>query len=496
MARIKLDYSNRDFNSIRSELLREIPNYTNKWTDFNSDDLGIVLLELFAYMGDMLSWYIDFAANEGFFRTARRRDSVVELAKLIDYTPRERTAAYVILKMGRSGTGNLIVPRGFQVGTVPLTTEERKIFSVNFFESLVENTGLNISDDGNRNWLVPDTATTFYLSAFHGEFVSGENVGTSNGVANQVFELSRNEIIPSSVVVYVNGTKWTEVGDFIDSGAMDEHYVISVNSRERVFILFSDGIRGKIPPVSSVITADYQVGGGEDGNVGSGRIISFVDLLTNLDSVINERAASGGSLRESVEVIRENAIRNLRSLDRAVTPSDFSYLVEHWEGTTGRIAQAKAYEQAQTVWVVVVPEGGGLPSTSLKLELEAYLDTKRLACFSVKIKDPTYVPIDVVCTVYIEEGYIEEDVSREVNQVIESYLSPTFIDDKGRHTNEFGRDVYLSQLYALIEGVSGVDHVIIDTPRTDVVIDDFEISEVGSIQINIGPPVSMGDRLR
>ena len=58
MSRASIAYSNKDYESIRRELLAKIPQLTDRRTDFNHSDLGVVLLELFCGIGDMLAYYI------------------------------------------------------------------------------------------------------------------------------------------------------------------------------------------------------------------------------------------------------------------------------------------------------------------------------------------------------------------------------------------------------------------------------------------------------
>ena len=55
------------------------------WSDHSPNDLGVVLLELFAYMGDILHYYQDRIANESYLETAAERRSVMNLLRLIGY---------------------------------------------------------------------------------------------------------------------------------------------------------------------------------------------------------------------------------------------------------------------------------------------------------------------------------------------------------------------------------------------------------------------------
>lgn len=85
MGRASIEYINKDYESIRQELLAKVPQLTDRWTDFNHSDLGVVLLELFCGVGDMLAYYLDAQAAEAFLPTARQRQNVINLCNLIGY---------------------------------------------------------------------------------------------------------------------------------------------------------------------------------------------------------------------------------------------------------------------------------------------------------------------------------------------------------------------------------------------------------------------------
>src|SRR5215467_14950465 len=80
-----IDYLARDFSSFRKALVDLIPAKIPEWTDRSEADLGVVLIELFAYMGDILSYYQDRLANEAFLTTAQERRSVINHLRLLGY---------------------------------------------------------------------------------------------------------------------------------------------------------------------------------------------------------------------------------------------------------------------------------------------------------------------------------------------------------------------------------------------------------------------------
>src|SRR4051812_31390016 len=93
------DYSNRDFESLLESLLDLAALKLPEWTDRSESDMGRVLLELFAYVGDVILYYQDRVANEAFLETAVERRSVIDLLSLIGYTLATPAAATVVVEL-------------------------------------------------------------------------------------------------------------------------------------------------------------------------------------------------------------------------------------------------------------------------------------------------------------------------------------------------------------------------------------------------------------
>jgi hypothetical protein len=93
-----LDYTSRDFVAIRAQLVGLAKGIMPDWsTAGEASDFGTLLLELFAYMGDTLNYYIDRTASEAFLSTAVRKQSVFYIADMLGYTPIGQHAASVYL---------------------------------------------------------------------------------------------------------------------------------------------------------------------------------------------------------------------------------------------------------------------------------------------------------------------------------------------------------------------------------------------------------------
>jgi hypothetical protein len=84
-----INYLAKDYASFRQLLLDRLALIMPEWQERHAPDVGIVLLEILAYVGDYLSYYQDAVATEAYLDTARQRISVRRHARLVDYRMHE-----------------------------------------------------------------------------------------------------------------------------------------------------------------------------------------------------------------------------------------------------------------------------------------------------------------------------------------------------------------------------------------------------------------------
>jgi hypothetical protein len=95
----------------------------------SDDDYAITILDMWATVADVLTFYQERIANEGYLRTARLRDSVLRMARLLDYQLRPGVAATTLLAFTLDkGTGSLQIPAGLRVQSVPAEGEKPQIY--------------------------------------------------------------------------------------------------------------------------------------------------------------------------------------------------------------------------------------------------------------------------------------------------------------------------------------------------------------------------------
>tara|TARA_R110002012_G_scaffold310228_1_gene518322 strand:+ start:4484 stop:6274 length:1791 start_codon:yes stop_codon:yes gene_type:complete len=107
-----ISYTSRDFNSIKNDLINYAKiYYPNTYKDFNDASFGAMMIDMIAYVGDIMSFYVDYQTNETLMDTAILEESVVRIAKQLGYkfnaTPSStgQAAFYVSVPANDAGTG-------------------------------------------------------------------------------------------------------------------------------------------------------------------------------------------------------------------------------------------------------------------------------------------------------------------------------------------------------------------------------------------------------
>jgi hypothetical protein len=323
----QIDYTSRDYAAIRADLVALASQYNPGWTATNEADLGVTLLELFAYLGDNLNFYIDRMANEGFLATASQSQSVLQLAAMLGYTPSNSSAATVTLTFSNTSASSQTVPAKTQIAS----------------SAIVNGLSTQIIFETDSAVTVPVGTNSATVAATQGSTTTAESVGNSNGTPSQLFKLAQDKVIVSSVLVYVAGISYSYSQNLIDNSPYDSVFTTVTNADGYTYIVFGDGVGGRIPPSSQAITATYRTGNGVDGNVGANTINKFLTNIISGVTVFNSTAASGGSNSESVDSIRFNAPRALKTLRRAVSLKDYGYLALQVNGVSKAIADSASF---------------------------------------------------------------------------------------------------------------------------------------------------------
>jgi uncharacterized phage protein gp47/JayE len=477
----QIDYTSRDFESLKLDLINLVNVRTGyDWVVDDPSDLGSVLLEAVAYMGDIMSYYIDRVANETSVETAVKRETLLKFAELYGYRPSGPIPAQVSVAFTNISTETLDLPIGTQV-MAPLTYGP-------FTEVFFETTQAVVQ-------LQPDQTIT--VTAREGKTVNTDrpdlinpatnkplpvNLGTSSGLANQEFYIYEPGVVDNSLVVYVGQGvafgSWRYVDSLADYGPNSLIFTTRIDEDGSTTVVFGDGVNGAIPPVNQLISALYKNSLGIAGNVIANAIkeVTFIpgngnpEALSYL-SVSNASAAIGGADADSLEQLRKGIKSAIISRKRAVTLEDYEKLAMQVSGVAKVKAVAGVYSSV-TLYVQSPDDGSTTPGiyngstttawNTSAAAISAYLEDKIPVGTTVTVQNPTYVPIYLTVALTLADQYKHSAVKLAVSKAL---LNPggLFHYDK----NEFGRSIPKSSVIATIAGIEGVVSVDITKMNTD-----------------------------
>ena len=94
--RRNINYINKDFGEFRNQLINYSQTYfPSTYTDFTNSSVGMMFIEQAAYIGDVLSFYMDNQIQENFLQYARQPDNLYDMAYMYGYKPKTTGLAEV-----------------------------------------------------------------------------------------------------------------------------------------------------------------------------------------------------------------------------------------------------------------------------------------------------------------------------------------------------------------------------------------------------------------
>jgi predicted phage baseplate assembly protein len=348
------------------------------------------------------------------------------------------------------------------------------------------------------------------VPASHAIAVEGEELGDSDGTPGQALRLENAPLLArrEDETIEVEGEEgweeWEEVEDFASSGPQDQHFTCDSASGE---VRFGPAIRqpngetrqhGAIPPKGSMVRfSRYRYGGGAEGNVGRRTITVLKSSIPYVGSVTNRYAAVGGADAETLERAKLRGPRHLRIRDRAVTAEDFEILAR--EAATG-VARTRCIQPepqngqpAGMVQVLLVPqvtiteeriqpEQLEIPRP-LEEEVRRYLDERRLLTTYLSITAPRYTWVSAQVHVQVKPRLDAVLVAQEIERRLYHLINPLHGGPEGTGW-PFGRDLFVADIYSLVDGVEGVDYVA----SAKIFPVDIETGQVGDDSSRITVP--------
>ena len=246
-----IKYTSRDFESIKEDLVDYAQRYYSEgYRDFTEASFGSMMIDTVAYIGDTLSYYLDYNMNESFLDTSLEYENVRKHAAALGYNFAGTPSSYGIVSLF------VIIPANSD-GTAPDTSylpilKTGASFAGSGGGNFILTQDVNFSDPSAdivaARFNSTTGATTFFAVRAYGQVQSGTVYLATIDLTNAVFEKFRK--------VRVSDSNVSEIISVIDSDGR-RYYQVDNLAQEVVFVettnktAASDGVRSILKPFSA-----------------------------------------------------------------------------------------------------------------------------------------------------------------------------------------------------------------------------------------------------
>ena len=450
-------FTNLDFDQIKTQIkdyLRANSNFTD--FDFEGSNLS-VLIDALAYNTYISSFNSNLVVNESFLDSATLRENVVSLARNIGYVPRSKSAARASISFNvtaNSTSSSITLQPGLVC--VGRSNDSDVVFSVS--ESIVATTTVN-SGIATASF----GSATSPIEVLEGTFLTSQFI--VDGSLEQRFVLDNANIDSSSIVAYVGSTgvlgkQYKMIDNIVGISSISDTYLIQEVQDERYELLFGDGIFGRKPENGAVITVQYIVTSGSEGNGPSnfnfagnflgdnGQVITPSSIPT-INTI--SAAANGGDI-ESVDSIKYFAPRLYSSQYRAVTARDYESIVQQVYPNTESVSVVGGEEvdppQFGTVLITIKPKNGEFVSDFDKTQILTKLKSYSLTGINQKIVDLQVLYVEIESFIYYDSTKISSvnDLKSKITSALTTY-------SKSGDVNKFGGRFKYSKVLNVVDNI-------------------------------------------
>jgi hypothetical protein len=321
--------------------------------------------------------------------------------------------------------------------------------------------------------------------------VDGVVLGRGSGRPGQTLDLP--ELLPAGEELTLwsleSGVErlWRRRSDLDASGRADADFVVEPRLEHEAAgvpladIRFGDGEHGRTVPEGAPVWALYRATRGRLGALSAGAHLTLSDgsrnhlLLPDADAARlagfdAPLPSQGGSDGESLDGASLRALEAAETSERAVTLADYERLALATPGA--RLARAEAkpelhpafpcYRAPGVVTVLVLPflpAGRPTPSRGLLASVAAYLNRRRVLGTRIEVAGPVYLEVRVRARVAAFPGVDRAALAARLRDALDRFFHPLHGGPGGAGW-PFGRAVYASEVYQVLDETAGTDHVL------------------------------------
>lgn len=469
-------YTGRSIQDVRDYLVNQVIELTDKWTDFNESDTGVVLIELIAGLADMLGFYLDKNTLECYITDVKQRKNGVGILSLIGYK--------MAMTNSCTTTGRFVLSELYDEDiSIPRYTQLTAV--------LADKTEIKYATQYEVS--IPAGTDVIEVPLIQGEVMTSL-VPVSDLRNNQKIKILAENIANGSMIVTIDGQEWSEVQDVLIDDVPGRKYSVYEDKHCEPYILFHNSYKDYLPSDDS-IKAEFKFlsSKGPDGKIKEGMINRidtqiFVgrDDISSAIEVTNVEASSGGSERETLDHARIQAPKSLSMLGKAITLQDYYDMTMEQPGVLQCSAIDWSVENGRyvtTPYVVdlyIVPTDGYECSTEQLSSIKNYFNDQRImSSMTVNVRNAVYETMDVVAKVYavISEAK-KESLRSTIETKIKNYFKPENLG--------FGSGIQPSNIVTLIQNISeAIDYVELEEPSGATKLDLTQFPRLGKVQIEV-----------
>jgi len=402
-------FTNLDFDQIKTSI-KDYLRANSTFTDFDFEGSNFsVLIDTLAYNTYITAFNSNMIVNESFLDSATLRENVVSLARNIGYVPRSRTAAKAQVSFNVSVNTS-----------TPTVTLQAGLVCV----GSVDNTSYTFSIPNNISANVVEGVASFNkIDIYQGTFLTKQFI--VDGSLDQRFILNNSFIDTSTISVYVRGinesglgVEYFSVDNILEVNSNSKIYLLQEVQDEKYELLFGDGLIGQKLENNSVITVNYIITDGEEGNGASS--FSFAGSIRNAEGaapsaegatinigsvfITTDQSSQNGSEIESVDSVKYFAPRIYSSQYRAVTSRDYEAIIKKIYPDTESVAVVGGEEldppEFGSVSISIKPKNGTFVSDFNKQQILNQLKQYSISGINQKIIDLKILYVEIDSSIY------------------------------------------------------------------------------------------------
>ncbi|AOO17289.1 baseplate wedge subunit [Cyanophage S-RIM12_RW_25_0210] len=318
-----------DFEDIKSSIKSYLRTRT-EFSDYDFDGSALsYLIDMLAYNTYYTSFNANMALNEVFLQSSTVRDNVVNISKLLNYTPRSISASKACLKLNLATLPvNGVYPSSITLKSGAVCTGGNFIWNILNDITVAVNTTTGAAEF--------DNVTVYEGSVLNFTYVV-------NTFARQVYTIPSQNVDIDTLTVKIKSNEsstssdiYSKVDIVTNLTATSKSYFVSEGEDMRYEVKFGDDSVGRAVKDGEVIDLQYLTTSGAEANEVSrfsfiGRFVDSFDVAYggSVASVTVKERSQQGSAAETIESIKYNAPRFYASQYRAVTAQDYALITKN-----------------------------------------------------------------------------------------------------------------------------------------------------------------------